>query len=103
MKQHPQFAYDMLQPIVYLREALNIPYCHHERWDGTGYPQGLAGTQIPLEARLFTIIDVWDGLTSDRPYRKRWNEKKALKYIRDQSGKRFDPQLVEIFLGEISS
>ena len=101
MRKHPQLAYDMLEPIAYLREALNIPYCHHEKWDGTGYPRGLAGTQIPLEARLFAIVDVWDAITTDRPYRKGWPRKKALKYIREQSGKYFDPQLVEMFLQEM--
>jgi HD-GYP domain-containing protein (c-di-GMP phosphodiesterase class II) len=98
MQKHPQFAYDMLEPIAYLRNALNIPYCHHEKWDGTGYPRGLAGTHIPLEARLFAIVDVWDAITTDRPYRKGWSRDRALKYIREQSGKYFDPQIVEIFL-----
>jgi putative nucleotidyltransferase with HDIG domain len=102
MRQHPQLAYDMLEPIAYLRDALDIPYCHHEKWDGTGYPRGLAGTQIPLEARLFAIVDVWDAITTDRPYRKGWPRKKALKYIREQSGKYFDPHLVQIFLEEMS-
>jgi len=101
MRQHPQLAYDMLEPIAYLRDALNIPYCHHEKWDGTGYPRALAGTQIPLEARLFAIVDVWDAITADRPYRKGWPRKKALKYIREQSGKHFDPKMVEVFLQEI--
>lgn len=101
MRQHPQLAYDMLEPIAYLRDALNIPYCHHEKWDGSGYPRGLAGTQIPLEARLFTIVDVWDALTTDRPYRKGWPRKKALNYIREQSGISFDPKLVEMFLEEM--
>jgi putative nucleotidyltransferase with HDIG domain len=102
MRQHPQLAYNMLEPIAYLRDALNIPYCHHEKWDGTGYPRGLSGTQIPLEARLFAIVDVWDAITTDRPYRKGWPRSEALQYIREQSGKYFDPQLVEIFLQEIS-
>jgi putative nucleotidyltransferase with HDIG domain len=101
MRQHPQLAYDMLEPIAYLREALNIPYCHHEKWDGSGYPRALSGTQIPLEARLFAIVDVWDAITTDRPYRKGWPKKEALEYIRGQSGKYFDPQLVEIFLREM--
>ncbi|HEY3473123.1 MAG TPA: HD domain-containing phosphohydrolase, partial [Anaerolineales bacterium] len=101
MRQHPQLAYDMLEPIAYLREALNIPYCHHEKWDGSGYPRGLSGTQIPLEARLFAIVDVWDAITTDRPYRKGWPKQEALQYIREQSGKYFDPQLVEIFLREM--
>ncbi len=101
MRQHPQLAYDMLEPIAYLRDSLDIPYRHHEKWDGTGYPYGLSGTQIPLEARLFTIVDVWDALTTDRPYRKSWPRQKALDYIREESGKHFDPQLVEVFLQEI--
>ena len=101
MRQHPQLAYDMLEPIAYLRDALDIPYCHHEKWDGTGYPRGLAGTQIPLEARLFAIVDVWDAITTDRPYRKGWPREKALKYIREESGKYFDPKLVDVFLEEM--
>ena len=101
MKKHPQLAYDMLEPIAYLRDALDIPYGHHEKWDGTGYPRGLAGTQIPLAARLFAIVDVWDAITTDRPYRKGWPRKKALKYIEEQSGKYFDPQLVDMFLKEM--
>lgn len=103
MRQHPQLAYDMLEPIAYLRESLNIPYCHHEKWDGTGYPRGLAGTQIPLEARLFAVVDVWDAVTSNRPYRQGWPRDKAMEYIREQSGKHFDPQMVNIFLREIGS
>jgi putative nucleotidyltransferase with HDIG domain len=101
MRQHPQLAYDMLEPIAYLRDALDIPYCHHEKWDGTGYPRGLSGTHIPLEARLFAIVDVWDAITTDRPYRKGWPKEKALEYIRSESGKYFDPQMVELFLQEI--
>ena len=101
MRQHPQFAYDMLEPIAYLREALNIPYCHHEKWDGSGYPRGLSGTQIPLEARLFAIVDVWDAITKDRPYRKGWPREKALEYMREESGKYFDPKLLEIFLEDV--
>ena len=101
MKNHPQLAFDLLQPIAYLQSALEIPYCHHEKWDGSGYPRALSGAQIPLQARLFAIVDVWDAITSDRPYRKGWSRKKALKYIQDQSGKHFDPQVVEIFLREI--
>jgi len=76
MRQHPQLAYDMLEPIAYLRDSLDIPYCHHEKWDGTGYPRGLSGAQIPLEARLFAIVDVWDAITTDRPYRKGWPRQK---------------------------
>jgi putative nucleotidyltransferase with HDIG domain len=102
MRKHPQLAYDLLEPIAYLRDALHIPYCHHEKWDGSGYPRGLAGTQIPLEARLFAIVDVWDAITTDRPYRKSWPRKKALQYIREESGKYFDPNLVEVFLEEMA-
>ena len=103
MRQHPQLAYDMLEPIAYLRDALNIPYCHHEKWDGSGYPRGLSGTQIPLEARLFAIVDVWDAITTDRPYRKGWPSEQALNYIRSQSGKYFDPELAELFLQEMEN
>ncbi len=98
MRQHPQYAYDMLAPIVYLHPALDIPYCHHERWDGSGYPRGLVGTAIPLAARLFAVVDVWDALNSDRPYRKRWPEAEAHAYLQAQSGKAFDPAAVALFL-----
>jgi HD-GYP domain-containing protein (c-di-GMP phosphodiesterase class II) len=98
MRQHPQRAYDMLSPIPYLRESLDIPYCHHERWDGTGFPRGLKGEEIPLAARLFAVADVWDALTSDRPYRRAWSRKKARQYIVQEAGKHFDPQVVELFL-----
>jgi putative nucleotidyltransferase with HDIG domain len=98
MRQHPTFAYEMLSPIAYLGPALDIPYCHHEKWDGTGYSRGLKGEEIPLAARLFAIVDVWDALTSDRPYRAAWSKEKALDYIREQSGKHFDPRVVEAFI-----
>jgi putative two-component system response regulator len=97
MRKHPQFAYDMLASIEYLRPALVIPYNHHEKWDGAGYPRGLKGEEIPLSARLFAIADVWDALTSDRPYRPAWSQEQALAYIREQSGKHFDPRVVELF------
>ncbi len=97
MRRHPQFAYNMLYPIEYLRPALDIPYNHHEKWDGTGYPRGLKGKDIPLAARLFAIIDVWDALTSDRPYRPAWSRQEARTYIRDQSGRHFDPQIADLF------
>ena len=103
MRQHPQLAYEMLYPIEYLRPALDIPYCHHEKWDGTGYPRGLKGEEIPLVARLFAVVDVWDALTSDRPYRAAWERDKVLNYIQEQSGKHFDPQVVKRFLEIISS
>jgi PAS domain S-box-containing protein len=98
MCQHPVFAHELLSPIAYLRPALDIPYCHHEKWDGTGYPRGLQGEQIPLAARVFAVVDVWDALLSDRPYRPAWSEDKVLEYIRDQAGKHFDPQVVEMFM-----
>lgn len=98
MRKHPKFAFDMLAPISYLKAALDIPYCHHEKWDGTGYPRGLKGEQIPLAARLFAVADVWDALTSDRPYRPAWTREQALAYIREQSGKHFDPNAVTLFL-----
>jgi HD-GYP domain-containing protein (c-di-GMP phosphodiesterase class II) len=101
MRKHPQFAYDMLVPISYLKPALDIPYCHHEKWDGTGYPRKLKGEQIPLSARIFSVVDVWDALTSDRPYRKAWAENAALEYIQAQSGISFDPKVVDMFLKEV--
>lgn len=103
MRKHPQFAYDMLSPIAYLHSALDIPYCHHEKWDGSGYPRGLKGEEIPLAARIFAVVDVYDALISDRPYRKGWSRKKALKYIREQTGIHFDPRVVEVFLREMDA
>jgi putative nucleotidyltransferase with HDIG domain len=97
MRKHPQYAYDMLYPIAYLRPALDIVYSHHEWWDGSGYPRGLKGEEIPLSARIFAITDVWDALSSDRPYRKAWHSEKILEYIRGLSGKQFDPKIVETF------
>ncbi|HLO29057.1 MAG TPA: PAS domain S-box protein [Anaerolineales bacterium] len=102
MRRHPQFAYEMLRPIDYLRSALDIPYCHHEKWDGTGYPRGLAGEGIPLAARLFAVIDVYDALTSNRPYRKAWTKARSLAYVRKQAGKHFDPRVVDVFLNTVS-
>lgn len=101
MRKHPKLAHEMLMPIAYLHDALVIPYCHHEKWDGTGYPQGLAGENIPLVARIFAIIDVWDALITDRPYRKKWTKLKARQYIKTQSGKHFDPRVVDAFLENI--
>jgi putative two-component system response regulator len=97
MRKHPQLAHDMLHPIEYLRPAMDIPLNHHEKWDGTGYPRGLKNEEIPLAARLFSVVDVWDALTSDRPYRPAWKEEAALEYIREQSGLHFDPQVVDLF------
>jgi putative nucleotidyltransferase with HDIG domain len=97
MRQHPVWAYEMLSSIRYLQPALDIPYCHHEKWDGTGYPRGLKGEEIPIAARIFAVADVWDAITSDRPYRKGWSEEEALKYIEQQSGIYFDPRVVQEF------
>ncbi|GIV62955.1 MAG: hypothetical protein KatS3mg045_0294 [Bellilinea sp.] len=101
MRRHPQYAYEMISPIEYLRPALDIPYCHHEKWDGSGYPRGLKGEQIPLAARIFAVVDVWDALTSDRPYRPAWSKERALAYLIEQKGRHFDPQAVELFLQEM--
>jgi HD-GYP domain-containing protein (c-di-GMP phosphodiesterase class II) len=98
MHKHPQYAYDMLAPIVYLRNSLDIPYCHHEKWDGTGYPRGLKAETIPLAARIFSVVDVYDALTSDRPYREVWSREKTIKYIVEQTGIYFDSHVVDIFL-----
>jgi PAS domain S-box-containing protein len=98
MRKHPRYAYELLSPILYLRPVLEIPYSHHEKWDGSGYPQGLKGEQIPLAARIFAVVDVWQALTSDRPYRPAWTREEALEYIRTQSGQHFDPQVAEAFL-----
>lgn len=98
MRSHPQRALNMLGAIDFLAPALDIPYSHHEHWDGTGYPQGLAGEDIPLPARIFAVVDVYDALISDRPYRKRWPVKRALAHIREESGRHFDPAVVEAFL-----
>ena len=101
MRKHPTFAFELLSPIAYLRPALDIPYCHHEKWDGSGYPRGLKGEQIPLVARLFAIIDVWDALLSDRPYRQGWPKEKVIEQIKSLSGSHFDPKAVELFLKKI--
>lgn len=98
MKQHPQFSGHILQQIGYLTAALDIPLYHHEKWDGTGYSQGLRGKEIPLPARIFAVVDVWDALTNDRPYRRAWPVEKARDYICEQAGKQFDPAVVDIFL-----
>lgn len=98
MRQHPQYAYDLLYPIAYLRPALDVPLCHHENWDGSGYPRGLKGDEIPLAARIFSVVDVWDALLSDRPYRKTWSRKRTIEYIQKEIGTRFDPRIANIFL-----
>ena len=102
MHKHPQYAYDMLSSIEYLRPAMDIPYCHHEKWDGSGYPRGLKGAQIPMAARIFAVVDVWDALSSDRPYRPAWNKADVRDYIEQNSGSHFDPQIVTAFLKQLS-
>lgn len=97
MRQHPRYAYELLRPIIFLVHSLDIPYCHHEKWDGSGYPRGLKGEETPLAARLFAVVDVWDALISDRPYRPAWSRDQALSYIREQAGHHFDPHAVEAF------
>jgi PAS domain S-box-containing protein len=97
MRKHPQYAYDMISPIAYLQPVIDIPYCHHEKWDGSGYPRGLKGEEIPLAARIFAVVDVWDALTSDRPYRPAWPPDRVREYIRSQSGTHFDPRVVQAF------
>jgi HD-GYP domain-containing protein (c-di-GMP phosphodiesterase class II) len=102
MQRHPFYAYNLLKPIEYLKPALDIPYCHHEKWDGSGYPRGLKGSEIPIAARIFAVADVWDALLSDRPYRPAWKKSDALAFLREQSGKHFDPQILNEFLSMIS-
>jgi HD-GYP domain-containing protein (c-di-GMP phosphodiesterase class II) len=103
MRAHPKIAHDLLSSIKYLRPALDIPYCHHEKWDGSGYPRGLKGEEIPLAARVFAVIDVYDALTSDRSYRKAWGKEKLLAFIKDQSGHHFDPRAEDLFIKSNSS
>jgi HD-GYP domain-containing protein (c-di-GMP phosphodiesterase class II) len=97
MRRHPEYAYNLLSSFEYLKPSLDIPYCHHEWWDGCGYPRRLRGEEIPVSARVFALADVWDALRSDRPYRRRWPEKKAFGYIQDQAGRQFDPHLAKEF------
>jgi len=98
MRKHPTYAHEMLKPIEYLRPAVDIPYCHHEKWDGSGYPRGLKGEEIPLAARIFAVVDVFDALTVDRLYRRAWPLETAYEYIREQAGKHFDPAVVAVFM-----
>jgi len=96
--KHPTTAHNLLKPIPYLEKAMDIPYCHHEKWDGTGYPRGLKGEEIPLAARIFAVVDVWDALSSDRPYRNAWSREKVTDYMVAETGKHFDPKVVDVFL-----
>ncbi len=97
VRKHPLYAHDLFYPVEYLRSYLPIPYSHHEKWDGTGYPQGLKGEEIPLAARIFAVIDVWDSLSCDRVYAKAWSQEKITEYMQQQSGSHFDPQIVNLF------
>ena len=97
MRKHPVIAFELLSPITFLQDWIDIPYCHHEHWDGSGYPRGLKGEEIPLAARIFTIIDVWDALSADRPYRRAWEPQRIWEYIRAESGRLFDPRVVDLF------
>jgi Response regulator containing a CheY-like receiver domain and an HD-GYP domain len=98
MRKHPKMGYDLLRPMEYLKNSLDIPYCHHEHWDGSGYPRGLKSEEIPLSARIFAVVDTFDAMTNDRPYRAALPIHSVLQYIREQSGKLFDPQVVDVFL-----
>jgi putative two-component system response regulator len=103
MQQHVIYGYNILAPIIDLRPVLDMVLYHHEHWDGSGYPYGLKGGQIPLVARLFAVVDVFDALTSDRPYRTAWSRSQALGYIREQAGRLFDPRVVDLFLEVVDS
>jgi len=98
IKQHPTLGYHLLLPIPFLRPALDIVFCHHERWDGSGYPWGLKGEEIPLAARIFAVVDVWDALVSDRAFRRSTPQEEAIAYLKDQAGKTLDPHVVEAFV-----
>ncbi len=101
MRTHPELAYKLIAPISFLRSAIDIPYCHHEKWDGSGYPRKLHGEEIPLSARLFAIVDVWDALSSDRPYRKAWDDQRVNEYLLSQAGSHFDPAILKVFLSQV--
>ena len=98
MRQHPEYGFEFLAPINYLRPSLEIPYSHHEKWDGSGYPRGLRGDHIPMSARVFSLVDTWDALRADRPFRAAWTADRALAYIQAHSGIDFDPKLTELFV-----
>ena len=98
MKLHPELGYEVLVPIPFLRPAMDIVYCHHENWDGTGYPRGLSGGEIPLSARIFAVCNVWDALVTDQPYRKAWTKEEALSYIERGANTQFDPAIVAAFI-----
>ena len=97
MRRHTVYAKEFLEPITFLRSSLDIPYSHHEKWDGSGYPEGLKGKDIPLAARIFAFADVWDALRSDRPYRKAWSVERTLEHIKSETGRHFDPEIAPAF------
>ncbi len=101
MRQHPQIGHDLLQRVDFLRAAGDIPYSHHERWDGTGYPQGLRSEEIPLAARIFSVVDIWDALCSPRVYKLAWPEPEVRQYLKDVAGSQLDPHLVQLFLDNL--
>jgi len=103
MRKHPQYAFEMLTQIEYLRPAIDIPYCHHEKWDGSGYPRGLKGEEIPLAARIFAVADVWDAMISERVYRAALPQQEVLSYLVENRGAHFDPQVVDAFIEMVSS
>ncbi len=103
MRLHPVYAHELLHPIDYLRSAIDVPYCHHEKWDGTGYPRGLKGEQIPLAGRIFAVVDVWDALRSDRPYRPAWPKEKTTEHIHQLAGTHFDPKVIDVFFSLMAS
>ena len=98
MRKHPVYAYELLRPIPKFNDIVDIPYCHHEKWDGSGYPRRLSGREIPLAARLFAVVDVWDALSSNRPYRTAWPQHQVMDYIQHQSNKHFEPEITQAFL-----
>ena len=98
MMKHTQIAHDMFNVVEYLKPAVDIPYCHHERWDGSGYPRGLKGLQIPIAARIFAVVDVWEAMRTEKPHNPAWPYEVALEYIRKAAGELFDPQVVKVFL-----
>jgi HD-GYP domain-containing protein (c-di-GMP phosphodiesterase class II) len=99
IKRAPEISRELLSNVKLLQDAMDIPYSHHENWDGSGYPQGLQGENIPLPARIFAVVDTFDALTSPRPYRDAWSKKQAIEYLIDQKGRKFDPKVVDLFLG----
>jgi response regulator RpfG family c-di-GMP phosphodiesterase len=103
MRRHPEDARQLLAPIEYLAPAMDIPYCHHEKWDGTGYPRGLKGEEIPLAARVFAVVDVWDAVRSERPYSRSWSHEESLAYLKSIAGTHLDPHVTAMFIELLES